>query len=151
MRQIQTFNLLLLMLIVASCTNKHDTLIRDFSFENKGLQVITMMANEKTNTIALLFGNDLAVKNKLASYPTYKGKEIFKLVTWRLQPNTFWYGSKINGTLLCIETVEITLQKEHVIATYTRVSCDDTVVGNEPMNKAKRIRFILSQQAAVFL
>lgn len=137
-----------ILLLVSACTPNYTGHIRDLSFQNDNLRVITMLVNERANTIAVLFGNELTLKNKLAQKPPKNGA-LYKLVTWRQQPNTFWYGSNINGALLCIETVEITSNKHQAVPTY-KLECFDSPFSEDlPIDKVERTAFIMNQQLAV--
>jgi hypothetical protein len=137
-----------ILLLAGACTSNYTGHIRDLSFQNDSLRVITMLVNERTNTIAVLFGNELALKNKLAQKPREKS-ELYKLVTWRQQPNTFWYGSKINGALLCIETVEIRSKESWAVPVY-KLECFDSPFSEDlPIDKVERTAFIMNQQLAV--
>jgi hypothetical protein len=137
-----------ILLLASACTSNYTGHIRDLSFQNDSLRVITMLINERANTIAVLFGNELALKNKLAQKPR-ENNELYKLVTWRQQPNTFWYGSNINGALLCIETVEITSKESQVVPTY-KLECFDSPFSEDlPIDKVERTTFIMNQQLVV--
>ncbi|MFC6102484.1 hypothetical protein [Olivibacter domesticus] len=137
-----------ILLLANACTSNYTGHIRDLSFQNDSLRVITMIVNERANTIAVLFGNKLALQNKLAQKPR-ENSELYKLVTWRQQPNTFWYGSNINGTLLCIETVEITSKERQVVPNYTLECFDSPFAEALPIDNVERTTFIMNQQLAV--
>ncbi|QEL03403.1 hypothetical protein FKG96_22095 [Olivibacter sp. LS-1] len=138
----------LILLLASACTSNYTSHIRDLSFQNDSLRVITMLINEKANTIAVLFGNELALKNKLAQKPR-ENNELYKLVTWRQQPNTFWYGSKINGALLCIETVKISSKEGQVVPIYKLDCFDSPFSADLPIDRTQRISFIMNQQLVV--
>ncbi|WP_127126997.1 hypothetical protein [Pseudoflavitalea rhizosphaerae] len=96
--------------------------LRGFSFNDNGLSVITYQINDKAGTMSILY-NDTP-------------QQQFKLVTYRQQENKFWYGSKINGDLLQVETVD-----------------SNGAYHSEPNNivdTTARIKYILEQQPAAF-
>lgn len=96
--------------------------LRGLPFNDSGLSVITYQINEKAGTMSILYNNS--------------PERQLTLVTYKQQDNKFWYGSKINGELLQVESLDRN--------------------GNyhaEPRNysdTAERIQFIQSQQPASF-
>ena len=96
--------------------------LRGFSFNDSGLSVITYQINDKAGSMTVLYSD--APQQQL------------KLVTYRQQENKFWYGSKINGDLLQVETVD-------------KQGCYHSVP-EKPVDTMARIHFILDQQPASF-
>jgi hypothetical protein len=124
MKQI-IFSLAIALIVFNSCQPSSPygkITLRGLPFNDSGLSVITCQINEKAGTMSILY-NDIPERQ-------------LQLVTYKQQENKFWYGSKINGELLQVESVDRN--------------------GNyhaEPLNNtdtAARIRFILSQQPASF-
>lgn len=87
-------------LMSCSQAKQHTPAIRPYEFNDSGYHVITTVINEQANSVAMLYGN------KAAMHLPSTGA-VYKLVTYREQDNQFWYGSYINGTLLSVETVDM--------------------------------------------
>ena len=96
--------------------------LRGFTFNDSGLSVVTYRINDKAGTMSLLYSDT--------------ARQQLKLVTYRQQENKFWYGSKVNGELLQVETVD---RKGGYRSEPTH-----------SVDTAARIQFILDQQPAAF-
>lgn len=139
-----------LVLISNGCTpaaNKKVT-IRAPGFNSGKLKVVTTYVNEKFNIMSTLYGNEPAVKYSSKEKLQHVAGEVFKLVTFEQQDHEFWYGSKINGALLRVETVRTEQQKEGVIPVYTIEYYGASK--SDQLDENARIKFILEQKPSLF-
>jgi len=139
-----------LVLISNGCTpvsNKSIT-IRGLEFNSGKLKVVTAYVNEKFNIMSTLYGNEPAVKYSSKEKPQHVAGEVFKLVTFEQQDHEFWYGSKINGALLWVETIHTEQRKEGLIPVYTIKYYGKSKP--DQLDKNARIKFILEQKASLF-
>lgn len=151
MKLIQLGIVFLSMAMFYGCTDELDKKvnIRPFKFDGKGLKVITSSANDRANTISILYGNDLALENKVKGFPREPG-ELFKQVTFEQQDHEFWYGSKINGALQKVETIRVIKREDSIIYSYIVEYFNAKSVKKEIVDNYKRTQFILDQNPSVF-
>lgn len=99
--------LLLTSIIFGSCTksNEHETGKIRFMFDAGDLQFISSSFNPDQQTMSALYGNQQAIEILTGSNKRLPGSA-FKQVTYRMQDDPNYFGSKVNGELLCVETVK---------------------------------------------
>jgi hypothetical protein len=138
--------------MLASCaSNAHKKIqIREFAFNDSGLKVISSLINDKTGTISTLYGNESALSHSINKNNGPAANEVFKLVTFEQQDPPFWYGSKINGALLQVETVKTVQRGAAIIPEYVIEYYGANSTAHHPADTLARIQFILDQQAAFF-
>ncbi|MDF2474666.1 MAG: hypothetical protein K0S24_149 [Sphingobacterium sp.] len=94
-------------LIFGSCaknTNKETDNIR-FMFDPGDLQFISSSFNPAMQTMSALYGNSTAIL--LLSNPQQPQQHAsLKLVTYRMQDDPNYFGSKVNGELILVETLK---------------------------------------------
>ncbi|MBB5644060.1 hypothetical protein [Pedobacter cryoconitis] len=122
--------------------------IRALEFNSGKLKVVTSYANEKLNIMSMLYGNESALKYSIKGDHGHVAGEVFKLATFEQQDHELWYGSKINGALLRVETIRTVQQKEGITPLYT-IEYYGTAKPDQP-DKNARIKFILEQKASLF-
>jgi hypothetical protein len=120
--------------------------LREFEFNDSGLKVITSYVNEKAGTMSILYGNEPALNYSVKG--NHVTGEVFKQVTYKQQAHEFWYGSRINGALQQVETINTVQQGATVILVYGVQYYGPNTVRTE--DRSARIKFILGQQASVF-
>lgn len=138
------------LLISNSCTsttNKKIT-IRALEFNSGKLKVVTSYVNEKLNIMCTLYGNESALKYSIKGDHEHVAGEVFKLATFEQQDHDLWYGSKINGALLRVETIRTVQQKNGITPIYT-IEYYGAARPDQP-DKNSRIKFILEQKASLF-
>lgn len=138
------------LLIIEGCTpaaNQKVT-IRTLEFDSGKLKVITSYVNEKLNIMSTLYGNESALKFSIKGGREHIAGEVFKLATFEQQDHELWYGSKINGALLRVETIHLVQQKENIIPVYNIEYYGTT--RHDQSDKNARIKFILEQKASLF-
>lgn len=138
------------LLLIESCTpsaNKKVT-IRALEFNSGKLKVITSYVNEKLNIMSTLYGNESALKYSIKGDHEHVAGEVFKLATFEQQDHELWFGSKINGALLRVETIHTVQQKDSVAPVYT-VEYYGAARSHQP-DKNTRIKFILELKASLF-
>ncbi|WP_052496200.1 hypothetical protein [Pedobacter lusitanus] len=119
--------------------------LRKLEFKGEGLKVITSSVNEKSGTMSLLYGNESALAYSIKGNDIHQSGEIFKQVTYKQQDHELWYGSKINGALLYVETIKTIRHGESIIPVYTI-----EYYGETKPDQIAGTRFILKQRASVF-
>ncbi|NML38704.1 cytochrome P460 family protein [Chitinophaga sp. G-6-1-13] len=98
--------LLLTVAFFTACKNERSTHDQArIVFEPGDLQFIASSLNPKLETMSVLYGNDSALQS-LAKGNHPAAGTVMKLVTWRYHDNPQYFGSKINGELLSVETVQ---------------------------------------------
>jgi len=101
------FKLLISSVIFASCSKNAESdagKIR-FMFDAGDLMFITSSFNPEQQTMSALYGNQQAV-SLLSSSSKRQTRSSFKLVTYQMQDDPNYFGSKVNGELLLVETLE---------------------------------------------
>jgi hypothetical protein len=139
-----------LCLTIIACNNgKAPKLAPEYLFTPKDEQVISSIINNKNGTIAIVFGNNAAVKSAGESKNTHFPGERFTMITWKQKPMPHWYGTHMNGEIFTIETVAIVKGgKGENRFRYHAQPQSGYRAGNQ--NEQQRIKFIISRPAAVF-
>ncbi|SDD49016.1 hypothetical protein SAMN04487996_101146 [Dyadobacter soli] len=124
-------------------------------FDDHGLHVITSFHNDRTRTIAVLYGNDDALANAGKERDAHTPRvgtpgEVFKLVTWDLKQNPLWFGSNINGNVQSVETVTVSAGESGPAIDYAKDDSSQKKDENAVLSNAERISFIFAQRASVF-
>lgn len=138
------------------------------SFDNPlERKVITTRIDKKQQTMSVLYGNEFAVE--YAKHPATvppgsapgtpaghisPGSSEFSLVTWSQREDPHWFGAKIPGAILSIETLTCTEKPDHNINTsYARYTGQELqlTVNDDSTFVRKRIQEILSFRASVKL
>jgi hypothetical protein len=122
--------------------------LREFEFNDSGLKVITSYVNEKAGTMSILYGNQPALNYSIKGNDEHITGEIFKQVTFKQQAHEFWYGSRINGALQQVETINTVQQGATVIPVYGVQYYGPNTAKTQ--DRSARIKFILCQKASVF-
>ncbi|WP_324755655.1 hypothetical protein [Sphingobacterium thalpophilum] len=99
--------LLLTSVLFGSCTknNKHETAKIRFMFDAGDLQFISSSFNPDQQTMSALYGNQQAIKLLTGSNKRLPGSAL-KQATYKVQDDPNYFGSKVNGELLRVETLE---------------------------------------------
>jgi len=114
-------------------------------------KVIKSILNNKKGTIAMLYGNDLALETAHDSLSKPNIGAHYTLVTWKQKPMPHWYGTNINSEIYSIENVNVVPSNEAQAAfDYDFQTGAGYKQGEAKPEKEQRIQFIMSQQAAVF-
>jgi len=131
-----------LTLLVSACnTGKETSEYTRIVFNADSLRVISSSVNKKLETMSLLYGNDKAHRAMMDSSSTHMLGEVYKFVTWQYHDNPFFYGSKINGELLSVESIYI--RKSGAID-YKIEKGNPQPVNNSKLNQTERIKYILA-------
>src|SRR5690606_35709035 len=98
--------LLLSGFIIAACgpnSEKKTDKVR-FMFDPGTLQFISASFHTEQQTMSALYGNPAAIA--LLSDPEHPRQQVsLKLVTYRMQDNPQYFGAKINGELIRVESI----------------------------------------------
>ncbi len=71
-------------------------------------RVITSGADQRSSSMYMVFGNDVAVQHARAgSASGYPSGSILAMITWHQQDDPHWFGAKIPGTIDSIEYVGV--------------------------------------------
>jgi Haem-binding domain/Cytochrome P460 len=71
-------------------------------------RVISSAVDERAATMAILYGNDVAVRNARTSPDRgYPPGSVLAVATWRRQDDEHWFGARIPGGLRSIEVVTV--------------------------------------------
>jgi hypothetical protein len=135
--------------LLNGCANdSKKVILREFEFNDSGLKVITSSVNEKAGTMSILYGNEPALNYSIKGNGDHVTGEVFKQVTYKQQAHEFWYGSRINGALLQVETINTIKHGASVIPVYAVQYYGSSTVRAE--DRSARIKFILGQKGSVF-
>jgi hypothetical protein len=116
-------------------------------------KVIASYVDRQHSTMSTLTGNDLAVQTaRAASGSIYPAGAILALATWPERDDPHWFGGRIPGHPLSMETVTVTIGSDgRPMATYARYA-------GEPMKQISDVAvaiadarkgYILAQRASV--
>jgi Cytochrome P460 len=70
-------------------------------------KAITVSVNRGAGTMATLFGNDAAVAAMRSGEASYPAGAVVALVTWQGREDPHWFGGRIPGVPVMVETVEV--------------------------------------------
>jgi hypothetical protein len=140
-----------LILVCGSCAPDENKKIhiRDFAFNDNGLKVITTQLNDTLGTMCMLYGNAPAFERSVKRNARVAG-EMYKLVTYKQQDHPFWYGSKINGALMQIETIHTVQQAGQIVPVYTVEYAELSPATRVPADTAASIKYMMNAAAAYF-
>ena len=123
----------------------------DFKFPDKGMHVITSSVNKRENTTSVLYGNAAAQKFAGGEAPADSTGVVMTLVTWNEEDDERWFGARIPGDLLCVETVTVTgtaAKPQKNFELYSGVSLKKEA-DVKALQAAPRIKYILQQKASI--
>jgi hypothetical protein len=108
--------------------NRAATLPANLPYQPLAWNAITMYVDEKTNTMATLYGNETAmhavqVRGAIgadAKGPLYPSGSVLALVTWAQRDDPHWFGARIPDAPQSVEFVRIARNGE--INSYRRFS-----------------------------
>lgn len=75
-------------------------------FDAGDLHFIASSLNPKLETMSAVYGNDSALQSLAKGDHQPTAGAVLKLVTWRYHDNPQYFGGKINGELLSVETLQ---------------------------------------------
>ena len=149
--KIQILTLFVLSILMAACSNSpKPVLAPEKIFEDPDMHVITSVFNKKSGITSTLYGNKPALEAARNESENHVAGEIFRLVTWELQPNPYWFGGNINGEEKCVETVKVLPAENGIRVDYEVENNGCDVLKRYDPDKQERINFIFDQKAAVF-
>jgi len=140
-------------ILLSACSDSTEPdLAPETIFQEEGLQVITSIFNKKAGTIATLYGNEQAKRSAGAGEnENHIPDEIFKLVTWKLKANPYWFGGNINGPVQAVESLNVVNTETGAIRVVYKVEKDIAgVLQKDQAARQERINFIFDQTASVF-
>lgn len=146
------FYLLILTFLLTSCG---DTRVPRFApeylYDAPGQQVIKSVINNKKQTIAILYGNELAAQMAGDSMLIPRNGSVYTMVTWKQKPMPQWYGTNMNAEIYSAEIVKVSEKNQKGFTfDYEFRPGQGFVESDRWPDKEQRIRFIVSQRAAVF-
>lgn len=127
--------------------NVKASLPADFNFTKQGFKVVSTLIDKKKATMATLYGNDLALNAAKAGDQLHTRGLVMALVTWDQQPNPYWYGNKIPGTLLSVEMV--TADKTTGKISYALFEGKKLTFNPNTAQPEKRISYILDLKPSI--
>lgn len=134
---------ILLLLLFAACKQQAGAVFApEYLHPENGLQVITSLINNKDSTLSVIYGNRAARAQGRA--------DKYVMVTAHLRRMPQWYGTNMNGEIICIETLTpASVYDRGAGYTYTKQNSHGALLPATD-NQAARIAFIISQPAAVY-
>ncbi|MCF2489914.1 hypothetical protein [Dyadobacter sp. CY347] len=141
-----------LALVMLSCDDRNTaTLAPEYLYDAGNQKVIKSIINNKKGTIAMLYGNNLALQSASDSLSKPNFGAHYTLVTWKQKPMPQWYGTKMNGQIYSIEHLKVVQRNETRFAfDYDFQTGKGYKPGDSRPEEKQRIDFITSQRAAVF-
>ncbi|WP_439581612.1 hypothetical protein [Dyadobacter bucti] len=141
-----------LALLMLSCDDRNTAQLAPEYLYNAGNQkVIKSIINNKKGTIAMLYGNDVAVQSASDSMSKPNIGANYTLVTWKQKPMPQWYGTKMNGEIYSVEHLKVVQRNATQFAfDYDFQTGKGYQPGDGRPEEQQRIKFITSQRAAVF-
>jgi mono/diheme cytochrome c family protein len=92
------------------------TLPAGMPYQPLGWNVITMLVDQRSRTIAILYGNETAIQSRRvrgeaptgkSAAPVYTEGAVLALVTWSEREDPHWFGARIPGTPQSVEFVGV--------------------------------------------
>ena len=145
-------------LLICSCNNNDDvpdninakaSLPYSAKFSTAGLKVITSFIDKKAGTMSTLYGNEPALQKATSLNQSMVRDALFKLVTWKQQPDEHWFGADIPGDLQSVEILKTAPGGDSVVVNYQRYQGKTFVLNTDTLHQSERIKFILSQRPSV--
>lgn len=138
--------------ILSSCNeiSGKEIAIREYAFNDSGLQVITNWINEKAGTMSVLYGNAAAIEFHTKDSGKHAAGEFYTLATYKQQDNKLWYGSKINGELQQVEVVSLVPPALKTATGYSIAYLNRWPGSATPSDTTGRVQTILSATASLF-
>jgi hypothetical protein len=145
-------------LLICSCNNNDDvpdninakaSLPYSAKFSTAGLKVITSFIDNKAGTMSTLYGNEPALQKATSLNQSMVRDALFKLVTWKQQPDEHWFGAGIPGDLQSLEILKTAPGGDSGVLNYQRYQGKTLVLNTDTMHQSERIKFILSQRPSV--
>jgi len=150
MRPIITILSVFAIILMNSCNKSSDHNFKRIVFDPEGLQVVTSSVNKKLETMSILYGNAEAYSAALSAESTHAAGEKYTFVTWKYDENPLWYGTTINGELLCVERVQVfSLDDGKLKIDYQIKLGKPLPVNGEILNQQDRIDYILEHKPSV--
>lgn len=107
-------------------------------FDPGNLKFISTSLNPKKETMSALYGNGKAVESLSKEALKPEEGSLMKLVTWRYHDNPQYFGGKITGELISIETVKA---DDRGNITY---DSQNTQTKNNHSDQTERIQYFMS-------
>jgi len=139
-------------LLFLSCSESPKPISQSGAGANVGGQnVITSLINNRTRTIAICYGNDLAIRSANDSAMACQEGEGYTLITWSQRPMPQWYGTNMNGRLVSIERVTVSVDKAaKILYSYKLQTRRGARKDRKQLKIRERIEFIINLKGAVF-
>ena len=137
--------------LMLSC-NDHNTanLAPEYLFDAGNQKVIKSIINNKEGTIAMLYGNDLALQSAYDSLQMPSAGTRYTLVTWKQKAMAQWYGTNMNGEIYSIEILKIVKRSKAKLTFDYNLQPRKGYKHDWREEKRQRINFITSQRGATF-
>ncbi|CAN5484327.1 hypothetical protein BH10BAC4_BH10BAC4_11500 [soil metagenome] len=144
-------------LLICSCSNTNTadnmntkaSFPDSYTFQSSEMKVITTIINRKLGTMSTLYGNSLALQKSRDSDAKMVAGELYKLVTWKQQPDTHWFGANIPGDLQSIEAIQTTSAEDIVTINYQLYEGQNITLHSDTVNRSNRISFILKLKPSI--
>ena len=109
-------------------------------FDAGGLKFIASSLNSSQDIITALYGNEIAYQSLSAADSIPQKGAILKLVTWRFHDNPQYFGSKINGELLSVESIS----SDEASGLVYHLQGTVPGINNNSLKKMERINYMMS-------
>nr|WP_315035403.1 hypothetical protein [uncultured Chryseobacterium sp.] len=130
---------------LVSCAKKNsneNSMVR-LVFDPGNLKFISTSLNPQKETMSALYGNQEALESLSKEKTQPKQGSIMKLVTWRYHDNPQYFGGKITGELISVETV---LADQQGGVSY---GIQNDEKNSNHYNQEKRIQYFMSYRPVV--
>jgi hypothetical protein len=117
-----------------------------FNFDKMVLKVVASSISKKQNTMATLYGNEIALKSMGEAKNAPVANEVLTLITWQQKADDHWFGAKIPANLQSVEVIKVSADK---VVSYRKYKGKDLVADADTTNNSQRIAFILHTQPSV--
>lgn len=141
-----------LAILFLSCDDRNTaSLAPEYLYDAGNQKVIESIINEKKGTMAILYGDDLALQTACDSLHKLNLGAKYTLVTWKQKPMPQWYGTNINAEIYSVEHVKVARRNAAgFVFDYHFKTGEGYKPGDARPEKSQQIKFITSQRAAVF-
>ncbi len=111
------------------------------------LHPLSSSINPNNNTMATLYGNDLAMDHVHANNDyDYPAGTILYEVIWKQKPDSLWFGGNIPGEVLSVEQIVF---NDKIKPTYKLYKGNGLQVKQRAKDTLERVKLIISQRLAV--
>lgn len=131
-------------------TKDNNSKLSRIVFDAHGQQPISSSVNKSLGTMSILYGNPGAYQRALLANGKHIAGERYTYVTWKYGTDPVYEGSDINGELLSVEEIEVTLDENgRTEINYLIKKGEPLPVNGKHLKEKERIAYIFEHQPSI--